>query len=129
MSSKFMREVATVLEKVAEHLDQEQYRQQEVVQTQRQQMAQSLNEKYAAITGEELPTEVVERIASSDANILRAFEKLTEKTAAVATPSDEPPETMGESANIDTRSSQSPRERVKQAAHEADDQFLNWVME
>lgn len=128
MSSEFMRQVATVLEKVAEHLDQDEYRQQETVQTQRRQMAQTLNEKYAAVTGEELPSDVLDRIASSDANIIRAFERLTEKTAA-ATVSDEEPETMGESANIDNRTALPASERTKQAAVEADDRFLNWVME
>ena len=127
MSSEFMRQVATVLEKVAEHLDHEEYRQQEMAQTQRRQMAQTLNEKYAAVTGEELSSEVLDRIASSDANILRAFERLTEKTAA-AVPSDEP-ETMGESANIDNRAALPRSERVKQAADDAEDRFLNWVLE
>lgn len=128
MSSEFMRQVATVLEKVAEHLDHEEYRQQETAQTKRRQMAQTLSEKYAAVTGEELSSDVVDRIASSDVNILRAFERLTEKTAA-APLSDEEPEKMGESANIDNRAALPQSERTKQAAADAEDRFLNWVME
>jgi len=128
MSSEFMRQVATVLEKVAEHLDHEEHQQQLVSQSQRHQMAQSLNEKYAAVTGEELSPDVLERIASSDANIVRAFERLTEKTATVATEANDEPEQMGVSADLD-RGSTPPRERTKQAAADADDHFLNWVME
>jgi len=126
MSSEFMRQVATVLEKVAEHLDNEQYQQQEVARQQRTELASALNEKYAAVTGEELSPEVLEHM--SDEKLRLAFEKLTEKTAA-STISDEEPEKMGEGANIDSRTALPPSERTKQASVEADDRFLNWVME
>lgn len=129
MSSEFMRQVANVLEKVAEHLDQQEHQQQETARVQHEQMAKALNEKYAAITGEELSPEVLERM--SDETILRAVEKLTEKTAATTTTasSNEEPEAMGEGANIDNRNTQSRQERVKQAADDADQHFLDWVMD
>jgi len=36
---------------------------------------------------------------------------------------------MGEGANIDNRTSLPSNERTKQASHDADDRFMNWVME
>lgn len=126
MSSEFMRNVADVLEKVAEHLDNEQYQQQETVRQQREELSKALNEKYAAVTGEELSAEVLEHMSNEKLRL--AFEKLTEKTAA-STISDEEPEEMGRGANIDTRADLSKRDRVKQAAADADEGFLNWVME
>ncbi len=127
MSSQFMRQAATVLEKIAEHLDQEEIRQQIAKKEERLKIASALGEKYTTATGEELTTEMLEHIATADNKVLHAFEKL-----ATRIPHNTPPDTMGEGGNIDdvnTAVEHSRRKLEKTAEADASQQFLNWILE
>lgn len=126
MSSEFMRKTADVLEKLAERLDSEEVARQKVAQDERLKLATRLGEKYTAATGEDLSPEVLEKIASSNADVLDTFTRLVDRG-----PRSENPDDMGDAHD--------PREdnlaygtsktaMTKEAADQADDRFLDWVM-
>ena len=127
MSSEFMRRTADVLEKLAEHFDHQERVQQDETRQERLKIASALSEKYAAATGEDLPKEILEQIADSPHDVVRVFEKL-----ATRVPHDTPPDTMGESENLDdvnTAVGGTRTERTKTAASDAEQKFVNWIME
>lgn len=127
MSSEFMRRTADVLEKLAEHLDREELTRQDGARQERLKVATALSEKYAAATGEDLSKEILEQIADSNHDVIRVFEKL-----ATRIPHNTPPDTMGESENpddVNTATGNSRSERTKTAASDADQHFVNWIME
>lgn len=123
MSSQFMHNVANLLEKVAAYIDQEENVRTQAIQTERKKIAQALNEKIATATGEELNPELLEKIAAADPNIIDTVIKLAERTNA------QPPDTVGEPSNLDDNNTYNNKNmRVKEAAAQADNQFLNWIM-
>lgn len=127
MSSELMRKTATVIEKLAEHLDQEEIRQHDTARQERMKVASALGEKYAAVTGEDLPQDVLSHIADSNEDVIKVFEKL-----ATRIPHDTPPDNMGEGGSPDdqnTATGTSHKEREKTAAADANQRFVNWVMD
>lgn len=125
MSREFLLQTANALEKLAEHLDQEEVARQDTARAERLKVARALGEKVAQVTGETLPDAVLEKIASSDQGVVEAFAKLAERHAET------PPDDLGESSDIrdgDAAAPASRAEQVKEASAQADDQFLNWVM-
>ncbi len=125
MSREFLLKTAGALEKLAEYLDQEEQHRQETARAERLKVARELGEKVAATTGESLPDDVLEKIASSDRGVVEAFAKLAEQHLET------PPEGLGEPSNIrdgDSAHASSRNDRVKEASAQADDHFLNWIM-
>jgi len=126
MSSEFLRKTADVLEKLAERLDSEEAAQQKVAQDERMKLVTALGEKYASATGEELSSKVLEKIASSNADVLDTFTKLIDRG-----PKPENPDDMGDAHDPreDNRAyGASKTAMTKESAEEADRQFLDWVM-
>lgn len=125
MSREFLLKTADALEKLAEHLDQEEVHREETAQAERLKVARELGEKIASVTGESLSEEVLVKIASSDEGVVEAFSKLAERHAET------PPDGLGESSDIrdgDSAAPASKAEQVKEASAQAEDHFLNWVM-
>lgn len=124
MSADLMLKTAAVLEAVADQLDQEERQRQAAIRDERMKVAQALGEKVAAATGEELAPAVLERLAASDVDVIEAFTKLAERAP------EEAPDEMGTSGDMRDNATVATtrREREKLAEHEADQQFLDWVM-
>lgn len=125
MSSELMRRTADVLEKVAEYIDQEEQARQEVVRQERLKVANDLKEKVASATGEELPQEVIEKIASSDRSVVDAFTKLAERQY------NEPPEEMGVARNLGDDDNAVPLTKTAQKTEAVEQQgqaFVDWIM-
>lgn len=123
MADQFLYHVADLLEKVAQHLDQEYRSDEERKQQEHRQLAATLHEKVAAVTGDTLPAHIWEKIATSDTEVVDAVIKLAERHAA-------PPEDLGEPGDI--RDGQTngftKTARVKEAHEEAESRLLNWIM-
>jgi hypothetical protein len=127
MMSDFMRDVANVFDKIAEHLDQEETARQDLAQAERHRTVETLSEKYASVTGEQLSATDKDRIANSDQDLIKIFEKLAERTYT-----SEELEDMGAGENLaeqETAQPETRREFEKQASAEADERMLNWIME
>jgi len=112
-----MRQVADVLEKTAELLDQQESAQQQQVRSEREKISQELGEKIASVMGEEFSPETLKRVVNADPEIAEAFHKL-----AARLPGNEAPDELGDVAEDTT----ADYEFDKTAA---DKQFYNWIME
>jgi|MudIll2142460700_1097286.scaffolds.fasta_scaffold00003_140 hypothetical protein len=124
MSDKFLNQVADLLEKVAVHLDEEEAARKEAQRAERRKVANRLSEKIAASTGEALPDDLLEKLAASDQDIVDTVVKLAERQGA------QPPDEMGEPGDINDRATviRTKTAQAKEAAENADAQFMNWVM-
>jgi len=125
MSSKIMRDTADVLEKMAAFVDQTAQTQQNTLQEERLRIATDLREKIATATGEDIPDEVLAKIASADAGVVDAFTKLAAQRY------DEPPEAMGEARNLGEDYSAVPLTKTAQQTETTAQQsqaFVDWVM-
>lgn len=124
MSSQFLEKVADLLEKVAVHLDELEVERTQALRDERLKVAHALREKIANATGEELPEDILEKLAS-DQTMVDTLIKLAERTG------DAPPEALGEPSNIQDNRARVVNTKVaqlKEAADQADDSFLNWIM-
>ena len=137
MSSELMRRTAAVLEKTADYLDTEDRRQQDTIRSERRQVAQTLSEKYAAATGEELPPGSVEKLAASDKDLLAIFEKIAAKTTGT---SGGAPDDMGTPSDRNDRNDRNDRstpaptagkyrdgQEKRAAVEDADERFVDWI--
>lgn len=118
MSAEFLLKVADVLEESAKVLDAAEAEKTAAVKTARETAAKAVAAKYAEATGEELPEDVLSKLASSDDGVLSAVQKLVEKTGSSSV------ESMG-------RSSEQPATNrpvsKKEAAQAAWDNFGNFI--
>jgi hypothetical protein len=131
MSSELMRNAANVFEKLADVFDADEHIRTQQLQTERRRLAQQIGTKYAEVTGEDLSLEAIEKIASSDQDLVAVFQKLAERG-----PTSEAPEGMGAATDIADDGDKAPSptnaryqsSREKHAAAEdADARFLNWI--
>jgi isocitrate/isopropylmalate dehydrogenase len=108
--------IAQVLEAAANYLDAVEAEKQAAVKAEREKLIAGIGEKYAAATGEDIPDNVLLKLADIDTELLGAVEKLAESKE-----SDE----LGEAGDMaDT----SALMTVKEAADHADDRFLDWLI-
>jgi hypothetical protein len=119
--------LAIVLEKTADYLDAQDAEKTAAAQTERRQLVTDFSEKYATATGEELPEEVIEKLASSDVNLLSAFQKFA---AHVDNSNTDELDDLGEPGDIPDGE---PVYMTKKAELEArtkaaSDGFLNFIM-
>lgn len=119
-------QLATVLEKTADFLDAQEHEKTAAAQEQRRQMVTALTEQYASATGEDLSPDLVEKLASSDVDLVGAFQKLASRVDR-----DNAPDDLGEPGDIPD---DEPVYMTKKAAVEArqkaaDDRFLSWIMD
>lgn len=130
MSSELLRNTADVLEKLADVLDADEHTRLSQLRAERHRMAQRIGEKYAEVTGEDLAPGAIEKIASSDQDLVTVFAKLAERA-----PTGDAPEGMGAVTDISDDDRPTPsstarfrNSREKQAAAEdAEQRFLNWI--
>jgi hypothetical protein len=134
MSSELMRRTAAVLEKTADYLDAEDQRQRDVVRTERRQVAQTLSEKYAAATGEELPPGSVEKLAASDKDLLTIFEKIAARTTGTANGAPDDMGTPSDRSDRNDRGTPAPAtgkyhdgQEKRAAVEDADARFVDWI--
>jgi len=134
MSSELMRRTAAVLEKTADYLDTEDRRQQDTIRSERRQVAQTLSEKYAAATGEELPPGSVEKLAASDKDLLAIFEKIAAKTTGTSGGAPDDMGTPSDRNDRNDRSTPAPTagkyrdgQEKRAAVEDADERFVDWI--
>lgn len=123
----FYENLAAVLEKTANFLDAQEAEKVAAAQTERRQLITDFAEKYATATGEELPENTIEKLASSDVNLLSAFQKLA---AHVDHRNADAPEDLGEPGDMPDGE---PTYMTKKAeldakAQAASDSFLGFIM-
>jgi hypothetical protein len=123
MSREFLLKTADVLEKLAEHLDQEEARRQEAIHKAQTKTAEDIGKRFANKTGEMLSESLLAKIAENK-DIADIFTKLAEQN-------EDTPDNFGEASDIKDNNSGAPtsrKEQIKEASVNADDQFMNWVM-
>lgn len=81
MSADFLRKVATVLDEAAKVIDGHEAEKTAAIKASREAALKSVADKYASATGEEIPSEVMSKLSSSDADVLSSVQQLLEKTA------------------------------------------------
>lgn len=110
--------IADVLEKTAALLEAEEASKASSDQKARAAQVQSLSARYASATGEELPADLVEKLAKGDDAVLQAVTQVVSKTA-------ESVESLGRSSSLpDSSHPQTKADRAK-AAWDRMGQFLN----
>ena len=81
MSADFLMKTAAVLEAAAAALDEQEANVRAAVKTARESTLRALNEQYSQLTGEDLPSDVATKLASSDESVLGAVKSVFTKTA------------------------------------------------
>ena len=117
MSADFLLKVAEVLEESAKVLDAHEAEKTAAVNNAREAAAKAVAAKYAETTGEELPEDVLTKLASSDSDVLSTVQKLIEKTGAV--------ESMGRSSEQPATTVPSNKKEAAQAAWDTFGNFIN----
>ena len=118
MSADFLLKVAAVLEETAKVLDTAEAEKTAAVKNARETTVKALATKIAEVTGEEMPEDVLTKLASSDDGVLSAVQKLVEKTGSSAVDS------MGQ-ASEQPASRPMSRQEAAQAAWENFGSFIN----
>lgn len=118
--------IAAVLEKTADFLDAQEHEKTAAICNERRKMVSAFAEKYAAATGEDLSSRVIDKLTASDVDLVGAFQKLAARIDANTAPED-----LGEPGD---HPDNEPVYTTKKAALEAREKtaeanFLNWIME
>ena len=123
----FYERLATVLEKTADYLDAQDAEKTAAAQSERRQLVTDFAEKYATATGEELPEKTIEKLASSDVNLLSAFQKLAAHVEHVR---DDTIDDLGEPGDLPDGEPVFMTKKAELAAKSqaAEDSFLNFVI-
>lgn len=123
--SDIYERIATALEKTADFLDAQDAEKVASVQHERRQMIDGLSEQYATVTGEELSSDVCEKLAASDVNLLATFQKL-----AARVNSNNAPEDLGEPGEMSDGDPVYTTKKAELSAktQAAGDSFLNFIM-
>lgn len=110
--------VADVLDAAADHLEAIDAEKVSSVQAERKTRIDQLASKYAETTGEELPEGVRSKLASSDKDVVALINTMIQKQASTV-------EVLG---GPSSRGDGSEPQTVKEAADQAEDRFLSWIM-
>ena len=81
MSADFLLKTAAVLEAAAAVIDEHEAKTREAVKIARENSLKAVTEQYTRLTGEELPSELASKLASSDESVLGAVQQVFTKTA------------------------------------------------
>jgi hypothetical protein len=129
MSSELLKKTANVLEMLATQMDHEETAREKVAQDERIKFARDLGEKYTTATGEELPEEVLLKIATTDANMLDAFTSLMDKRSNFIDNDsvDDMGEDVGGPDNAEVVS-MTKSAQLKHAADQAGDNLVDWCL-
>lgn len=129
---QLLEKVANVLDNLADMLDQQEQHVRQEQRGERLKVASQIRETYSQVTGEELPEETVEKIASHDENVLKMVQKLANSMSTRNY--DGGVDTMGEPSNMDMDMDTDAVYATKTAARkasveQASDAFLSFIME
>lgn len=83
MSANFLLKVADVLEKTAAYVDAHESDKTAAQRKSREEALKVVSGKYAEATGEDLPEDVLSKLASSDEEVLSTVQKMVEKASGV----------------------------------------------
>lgn len=122
MSAEFLLKVATVLEETAKIIDAQEAEKTAAVKKAKDEMLKSLSDKYTESTGEELPTEVFDKLSSSGEDVLSTVKQLLDKTAGVANPG---VEVLGRSGEKTANKQPTTKKEAAQAAWDQFGQYIN----
>lgn len=118
MSADFLHKVADVLEKTAAFIDGQEADKQAAVKIERANSIKALAQKFAEATGDELPEDVLQKLASSDEDVLSTVSRLVEKTGSAV-------ESMGSSSDKTAGAQPTTKRERAQAAYENFGTFIN----
>lgn len=119
MADTFLEKVARVLEEAARHLDEVEAEKLASIRAAKDDTLKGLASQYSELTGEDLPSDVLDKLASSDDDVLSVVHRMVEKTASENVLS------LGGSSNRGTE----PGPRTKKAAlQESWERFGNWAV-
>lgn len=121
MADSLLMKVANVLDRTADVLDSFEAEKTAAVKAARETTMKSLTQRYTEVTGDELPSEVAEKLASADESVLGAVEKLLEKSAGSSGV-----ESMGGSSELPD-ATPAPKNK-KEAAEAAWNRFGNYIV-
>jgi hypothetical protein len=116
MSASFLTKVADVLEQLGAQLDANEAEKTAAVRKARAETAKALSTKIADLTGEDLPADVAEKLAS-DESVLSAVTKLVEKSGSV--------ESMGGASETPVVREPTTKKEALDAAYERFGSFIN----
>lgn len=119
MTSKFLLQVADVLEKAAAYIDEVETTKATAAAEVRTAALKDLSDKFSTVTGESLSTEIREKLSASDDTVLSAVNTMLEMAAAVSAV-----ESLGRSS--EKNASGRPLTK-KEAAEAAWDSFGNFI--
>ena len=108
---------AEVLEKAAAYIDAIETAKSDAEKTAKVKLASEIKDSLSALTGEEVSSEVAEKLAASD-DVLKLFTKFAGSRV--------PAEKLGEAGDVSDSSTLTPRS-VKEAADVAEANFTNWL--
>ncbi len=128
MSSELLKKTANVLEMLATELDKDETAREKIAQDDRTKLVQELGDKYTTTTGEDLPEEVLAKIASSDASMVDAFTSLMDRRPEFAEGS---PDDMGDEVGGPDNAAVVGRTKaaqLKEAVDVAGDSLVNFCL-
>lgn len=120
MTSKFLLNVADVLEKAASYIDENEAAKAAAAAEIRSTTLKDLSEKFAATTGETLPEEIREKLSTSDESVLSTVHKMLEKTAAAGAV-----ESLGQSSEKHASGRPLTKKEAAEAAWASFGNFIN----
>lgn len=117
MHADFLLKVADVIDQTAAFIDGQESAKQLAVKTARDSAVKAFAVKFAEATGDDLPEDVLQKLAASDEDVLTTVSRLVEKTGAV--------ESLGSSSDkTGSAVPQTKKERVA-AAYDNFGNFIN----
>lgn len=111
--------VADVLDKMADYVEAVESDAAASEDQQREGLIASIGEKYAEATGDDISDEMLKKLAQADPSLLQALEKIAETKQEDETSLGGP---------SDRRDRSAKPENTKEAAQDADDSFLDWIL-
>jgi hypothetical protein len=121
MSAEFLLKVAAVLEETAKIVDSHETEKAAAVKTARDAALKSVADKYAEATGEEIPSEVFDKLSSAGEDVVSTVRQLLEKTAG----STGGVESLGRSSEKSAQKQPTTKKEAADAAYERFGNFIN----
>jgi hypothetical protein len=118
MRADFLLQIANVLEKTAHVLDANDAEKQAAVKTARDRSVKELSVKFRDATGDDLPEDVLQKLAASDEDVLSTVTKLVEKSGSAV-------EALGSSSEKTGGAVPQTKAERAQAAYDSFGHFIN----
>lgn len=118
MSAEFLLKTAAVLEAAAEVFDAQEAKHAAEVKLAHENALKALTEQYSQLTGEDLPSDLISKLASSDESVLGAVKQVFTKTAGAV-------ESLGRSSETTVESRPTTKKEAAAAAWQRYGSFIN----